>query len=125
MPTDRLGEKMFDDKERSAKYYNKSARDLQPLPMQQKGYTQGNPKQNLWTPVIFTETSIATQLRSHTVETKDGDHYQRNKEFLWPADKTPPPGETTDIVIPVWTSQSSPDKRSRDLRDFLRLCNIT
>ena len=41
---------MVDDKERSAEHYNKSARDLLLLPMQQKVSAQVNPKQNQWTP---------------------------------------------------------------------------
>ena len=74
-------QQMVNDKERSDEHYNKSARDLPPLFMQQKVCIQVNPKQNQWTPATITKTPIAKQPRSYTVQTKDGTHYQRNRFF--------------------------------------------
>ena len=94
-----MTEQMVSNKERSAEHQNKSARDLPPLPIQQKAYVQGNPKQKQWTPATIPQTPTATQPRSYSVDTKDGAHYQRNRRFIWPAGETFPPGEITDGVI--------------------------
>ena len=90
---------MLDDKERSAEHHNKSARDLPPLPMQQKFYV--DPEQK---PVDSSnqppDTHSNTAKIIHSVWTKDRANYKRNWQFIQAAEQTPPSGETTESVIP-------------------------
>ena len=110
-------EQMVADKERSTKHY-KSARNVPPLPMQQKVYVPVSSKQNQWTPATITQTSTATQPRSYTVETKDGAHYQGNRKFIQPAEETPHLMKQQMVTFPAAALWSGPDGKIRDLTDL-------
>ena len=65
-------------------------------------------KSSLVDPNNHHQTPTETEPRSYTVETKHTAHYQRNRRFIQPAEKTPPPGDTTNSVIPSSNSLEQP-----------------
>ena len=110
-------EQMVSDKERSTAHYNKSARDLPPLPKQQKVYVQVDPR-NQWTPATITQTPTAAS-QHHTLWRPRIEPIARgignSSDQLR---KHPCQLKKETVSFPTTTSWSSPNKRSRDLRDL-------
>ena len=83
-------EQMVKDKNKMCEHYNKTARDLPPLPQNQRVYVQVHPQCNQWTPATVTKTPVASQPRSYSVETTNGTQLVRNRRFIRPAQETVP-----------------------------------
>ena len=103
-------DQMINDKAKQADHYNRSARDLQPLPAQQPVFVQVDPKSKEWKPAVVTETPTVTQPRSYTVQTADGSTLQRNRHFIQPAEMTQPPSSRNDL--PQASSSTERPKRT-------------
>ena len=65
-------EQMVKDKDKMCEHYNKTARHLPSLSQNQRVYVQLHPQCNQWTPATITQTPVASQPRSYSVETTNG-----------------------------------------------------
>ena len=83
---------MIEDKYKRSEHYKKTARDLPSLPQHQRVYIQVDPQCNRWASATVTncKTPVVSQLRSYSVETKDGIQLVRNRRFIHPAQETAP-----------------------------------
>ena len=83
-------EQMVKDMDKMCEHCNKSARDPSSLPQNQRVYVQVHPRCNQWTPATVTQTPVAAQQRSYSVETSNGANLFRNRRFIRPAQETVP-----------------------------------
>ncbi|PFX19142.1 Retrovirus-related Pol polyprotein from transposon 17.6 [Stylophora pistillata] len=87
-------EQMVKDKSKMCEHYNKTAKDLPSLPLNQRVYVQIHPQYNQWTPATVTKTPVASQPKSYSVETTKGAQLVRNRRFICPAQEiTPVPAD--------------------------------